>query len=59
MSCPLDMKSDLKLAWLENFKIMGQSEIIKGLEIRNLVVKNFGKNHYFGTEIVKPRKNKK
>ena len=37
-----------------NFKIMGRSERIKGLEMRGLVVKNFGKNCYFRTEIVKP-----
>ena len=28
-----------EVSWLENFKIMGRSERIKGLEIRNLAVK--------------------
>ena len=48
-----------EVLWLENFKIMGRSERIKGLELRSLVVKNFGKNRYFGTEILKPLKNRK
>ena len=43
-----------EVLWLEKFKIMGQSERIKGLEMRSLVVNNFGKNSYFGTEIEKP-----
>ena len=42
-----------------NFKILGQTERIKGLGMRSLVVKIFGKNRYFVIEIVKPRKNKK
>ena len=44
---------------LANFKISRRSERIKGLEIRNLVVKNFDKNGYFETKIVKPWKNRK
>ena len=48
-----------EVLWLENFKIMGRSERIKCLETRSLVVNNFGKNCYFGTEIEKPWKNRK
>ena len=48
-----------EVLWLENFKIIGQSERIKGLQMRSLVVNNFGKNRYFGTEIEKPWKNRK
>ena len=48
-----------EVLWLEKFKIMGQSERIKCLEMRSLLVNNFGKNCYFGTEIEKPWKNRK